>query len=85
MKHESILITGANGQLGSVLVTELQKKHGMNHVIASDVRIKEDYEGIFETLDVTNIKRLKYLIEAYQITQVYHLAAILSANGESSP
>jgi threonine 3-dehydrogenase len=85
MKHENILITGANGQLGSVLVTELQKKHGMNHVIASDIRIKEDYVGIFETLDVTNIKRLKYLIEAYQVTQIYHLAAILSANGESSP
>lgn len=85
MKHENILITGANGQLGSVLVAELQKKYGVHHVIASDISIKEDYVGIFETLDVTNIKRLKHLMHAYQITQVYHLAAILSANGESSP
>ena len=85
MSKENVLITGANGQLGSVLVKKLQDKHGINHVIASDIRTKIDFVGIFEILDVSDFERLKYLVEEHQISQIYHLAAILSANGELTP
>ena len=85
MSKENVLITGANGQLGSVLVKKLQDKHGINHVIASDIRTKIDFVGIFEILDVSDFERLKYLVEEHNITQIYHLAAILSANGELTP
>jgi len=85
MKKENLLITGANGQMGSVLVKELQKIYGEDHVITSDIRTNENFNGIFEILDVTDGNRLNDLVKKHQITQIYHLAAILSANGELNP
>ena len=52
MGQEKILITGANGQLGSVLVGRLQEKHGVHNVIATDLRSNKNFIGIFEFLDV---------------------------------
>ena len=85
MKKENLLITGANGQMGSVLVKELQKIYGEDHVITSDIRTNENFNGIFEILDVTDGNRLNDLVKKHQITQIYHLAAILSASGELNP
>ena len=85
MESERILITGASGQLGSVLVEKLQDKHGVDNVIASDLRLNESFVGIFEILDATDFERLTSLVLEYKITQIYHLAAILSANGEKQP
>ena len=85
MESEKILITGASGQLGSVLVEKLQDKHGVDNVIASDLRLNESFVGIFEILDATDFERLTKLVLDYKITQIYHLAAILSANGEKQP
>jgi threonine 3-dehydrogenase len=85
MIHERILITGASGQLGSVLVEKLQDKHGVDNVIATDLRLNENYVGIFEILDATDFDLLTVLVLEYKITQIYHLAAILSANGEKKP
>ena len=85
MKKEAILITGASGQLGTVLTEKLQEKFGINNVIASDLRIKEEFEGNSEVLDVTDFEALKNIVLKYKITQIYHLAAILSANGEKFP
>ncbi|WP_420602264.1 NAD-dependent epimerase/dehydratase family protein [Flagellimonas sp.] len=84
MSH-SILITGANGQLGTVLTQALQLKYGLENVIASDLHPSKSYEGIFEVLDVTNVERLEQVILQYEVKQIYHLAAILSANGEKNP
>ncbi|WP_298881265.1 NAD-dependent epimerase/dehydratase family protein [uncultured Polaribacter sp.] len=85
MKSEKILITGALGQLGTVLTNELQKKYGINSVVATDLRPNFDFNGVFETLDVTNFKAIKECVIKHNVTQIYHLAAILSANGEKDP
>lgn len=82
-----ILITGACGQLGSELTLKLREKHGVENVIASDVRIPEGdlANGPFEQLDVMNRDAMMAIVNKYGITQIYHLAAILSAKGESNP
>ena len=85
MVQDKILVTGASGQLGSVLTTALQDKYGVDNVIASDLRLNPFFYGCFEVLDVTDFEALSNLVKKYRITQVYHLAAILSANGEKNP
>lgn len=80
-----ILIIGASGQLGSVLTEKLQEKYGVNNVVASDLRINPSFNGCFEVLDATDFEALKEKVLQFKITQIYHLAAILSANGEKSP
>lgn len=86
MKRETkILVIGANGQLGSVLVKALQAKFGISNVIASDLRGKNDFEGVFELIDATDINRIKEVVQKYDVNQIYHLAAILSARGEENP
>lgn len=85
MSNEKILIIGANGQIGSVLTTELRKKHGAEAVVATDIYRKEDTTGLFEVVDVLQIEQIEAIVKQYQITQIYHLAAILSAKGELNP
>jgi nucleoside-diphosphate-sugar epimerase len=85
MKQEKILITGANGQLGSVLVKRLQEKHGVNNVVATDIVANEYFVGNFVILDVLDFEKLKSIVIQNEITQIYHLAAILSAIGEKHP
>ena len=85
MKVENILVIGAHGQIGSVLTQELKKKFGNDHVIASDLRVKEGFEGLFEILDATDKDLIEQIVVKYKITQIYHLAAILSAKGEENP
>ena len=82
-----ILITGACGQLGSELTLKLREKHGKENIIASDVRDPEGdlADGPFEKLDVMDRKAMLAIVNKYQITQIYHLAAILSAKGENNP
>lgn len=86
---ERILIIGAGGQIGVELTLALRKVHGRNNVIATDIReehplLKED-NGPFYHLDVMNFKDVAKMVSEHQITQVYLLAAILSATGESKP
>ncbi|CAG5070095.1 putative epimerase/dehydratase [Dyadobacter sp. CECT 9623] len=85
MKSENILVIGANGQIGSVLVEYLREIYGVGHVVASDIRQPEIETGIFEQLDATNAQALAGLVKKYKVTQIYHLAAILSAKGEQEP
>jgi len=80
-----ILIVGASGQLGSVLTEKLQEKFGIENVIASDLRMNQSFKGCFEVLDATDFDALKEIVLKFGITQIYHLAAILSANGEKQP
>ncbi|WP_209332662.1 NAD-dependent epimerase/dehydratase family protein [Lunatimonas salinarum] len=83
-----ILITGAGGQLGSELTDALVSKYGSDAVIASDIneQARSLFPGaIFETLDVTDHLAMKALLEKHQISQIYHLAAILSATAEKKP
>ncbi len=80
-----VLVIGANGQLGSVLVKELQHHYGLDNIIASDIRKGHHFKGIFEELDATDRAQLTEVVLRYGITQIYHLAAILSAKGEADP
>lgn len=83
--HNTILVTGANGQLGSVLVNSLQIKFGQQNVIASDITPVKNFKGVFERIDATDTERLQEVVLKYEVNQIYHLAAILSANGEKDP
>ncbi len=87
MKKQKILIIGASGQLGSELTQGLWDLYGMENVIATDVKDPEGIlaKGNFEILDVLKQKNLFEFIQKNNITQVYHLAALLSATGEKNP
>lgn len=85
MQQDTILVIGANGQIGSVLTRRLREIYGTDNVVASDIRKVEGAEGPFEALDIMNAKRLGEIALKYGVTQIYHLAAILSAKGESMP
>ncbi len=87
MKKTKILLIGAGGQLGSELTQGLWSLHGIDNVISSDIKDPQGIlkEGRFEKLDVMQKDRLFELIKTNGITQVYHLAALLSATGEQDP
>lgn len=85
---KNILIIGASGQIGSDLTIELRKLFGNDHVIASDIKnaTQEIMEGgPFIKLDVMDKKKVTEVIDKHQITEIYHLAAILSGNAEKNP
>lgn len=85
MRKDKILVIGANGQIGTVLTEALREKYGNDNVLATDIRTSETTQGPFETLDILDGDRLSEIVKKYSITQIYHLAAILSANGEKNP
>ena len=76
-----VLVTGALGQIGTELVEALRKKHGYEAVIATDIRKAEGCQ----ILDVMNKKEINDLMIRVQLTEVYHIAALLSATGEKNP
>ncbi|WP_170976923.1 NAD-dependent epimerase/dehydratase family protein [Massilia sp. HP4] len=83
---ERILIIGANGQIGSELVSALADKHGAQNVIASDIGDNNLYGAArYTRLDVLDKGNLARLVADEGITQVYQLAAMLSATGEKAP
>lgn len=87
MKKQKILVIGAGGQLGSELTQGLWGLYGKENVLATDIK---DPEGVlslgnFEILDVLKQKALFDFILKNNITQIYHLAAVLSATGEKNP
>ena len=86
MQSDTILVTGACGQIGSELVLALRKIH--SKVIASDLKdpigeLKDS--GPFERLDALHKAGIDEVIRKHKVTQIYHLAAILSATGEKNP
>jgi threonine 3-dehydrogenase len=85
MKSERILIIGANGQIGSVLVEYLRGIYGHSKVIACDLRVPATRDDFFVQMDATDVNALYQVARQYRITQIYHLAAILSAKGEQEP
>ncbi len=83
---EKILVIGANGQIGSELVEALAKQHGAQNVIATDIGEKNIYGAArYQVLNVLDKAALDRLVEEENITQVYQLAAMLSATGEAAP
>jgi len=81
-----ILIIGANGQIGTELAQALAERHGHANVITSDVAPQGRVPQLqHEMLDVTDAAALTATVKRHGVTQVYHLAAALSANGEKHP
>jgi nucleoside-diphosphate-sugar epimerase len=88
MIREKILVIGACGQIGVELTLALRKQYGGANVIASDLREENSLlqgTGPYVSLDVMNKEMLHVQIIRQNITQVYLLAAILSATGEKNP
>lgn len=87
MTHQRVLVVGAGGQLGSELTQGLWRLYGKQNVVATDVKPAEGIlaSGDFEMLDVLNIEQLQNLVSKNRFTQIYHLAAMLSATGEKNP
>lgn len=86
---EKILVIGSSGQIGGELVEGLRAIYGQESVIASDIKDldKEALKQLapYETLNVLNSKRLFEIVQQYEITQIYLLAALLSATAEKNP
>jgi threonine 3-dehydrogenase len=85
MSKHIILIVGSNGQLGTVLTQKLRLIYGVYNVIASDLYEKIGFEDNFIRLDATDFKAVEEVVVTKKVTQIYHLAAILSAKGEQNP
>ena len=84
---DKILVIGALGQLGTELSLALRERFGVENVIISDIREPSGAlaQGPFEILNAMDRDRLFEIAKTHGITQVYHLAAVLSAKGESDP
>ena len=88
MIKEKILVIGACGQIGVELTLELRKIYGGANVVASDLREENPLlkgTGPYVSLDVMNKEMLHVQVIRQNITQIYLLAAILSATGEKNP
>lgn len=84
---DTILIIGASGQIGTELVITLRKIYGDANVVATDIRPMANEElssGPFEVLDIMDQNSLFDIVRKYKVTQVYLLAALLSATAEKN-
>lgn len=79
-----ILVIGSLGQVGSELTEALRGEYGVDNVISSDIRKPANIDGPFEVLDVLDKEALLGIIRKYNITEVYNLAALLSATAEKN-
>ncbi len=88
MAKEKILVIGASGQIGVELTLTLRKIYGNSTVVASDLREENELlkgTGPYVSLDVMNREMLHVQVIRQNVTQIYLLAAILSATGEKNP
>lgn len=84
---DTILVIGSSGQIGTELVMKLREMYGNHHVVASDIRPSSEkvmQSGPFEELDIMNEARLHEIVKKHNVTQVYLLAALLSATAEKN-
>lgn len=87
MATEKILIIGAGGQVGTELTLELRKRYGNDNVISTDIK---EAEGIFleapyHKLNVMDKDAIQEIVKKYKVSQIYNLAALLSATAEKNP
>ncbi|HXD78868.1 MAG TPA: NAD-dependent epimerase/dehydratase family protein [Puia sp.] len=88
MTKEKVLVIGASGQIGVELTLALRRIYGNSNVVASDLREENELlkgTGPYVSLDVMNKEMLHVQVIRQNITQIYLLAAILSATGEKNP
>lgn len=85
---DTILIIGASGQIGTELTLKLREVKGSDIVIASDIREGSDElmgSGSFEIIDATNKESILQIINKYNVSEVYLMAAMLSVTAEKYP
>ncbi len=88
MESKKIMIIGAAGQIGSELTLKLREMYGRDNVIASDINEGGEElmnSGPFELADATNKELIEHLVEKHNISEVYLMAAMLSATAERIP
>jgi nucleoside-diphosphate-sugar epimerase len=85
MEKEKILVLGSGGQIGTELVDALRKLSGADNVIASDIKKATSESGPFEIIDVLDFNAIHKTVNKHNITQIYLLAALLSATAEQKP
>ena len=86
--NPKILIIGACGQIGTELTQKLRNLYGTENVIASDIRklnVDVVNSGPFEVINALDFNQIEHLVEVHQITDVYLMAALLSATAEKNP
>ena len=86
--NPKILIIGACGQIGTELTQKLRKLYGTENVIASDIRkLNNDVvnSGPFEVINALDFNQIEHLVEIHHITDIYLMAALLSATAEKNP
>jgi nucleoside-diphosphate-sugar epimerase len=86
--NPKILIIGACGQIGTELTHQLRGIYGTDNVIASDIRkLNNDVvnSGPFEVVNALDFNQIEHLVEMHQITDIYLMAALLSATAEKNP
>lgn len=82
---KKILITGANGQIGSELTTTLRDRYGADNVFAADKKPALAEPGRYACLDVRDRSALNHFVESHHIDTIFHLASLLSAVAEQKP
>jgi len=86
---KNILVTGSVGQIGTELTTALRERYGADKVIATDIRLPSNIDlrdkGPFEFLDCLDPNHITRVMQIYDVDVIYHMAAILSAIGETKP
>src|SRR5690606_35709922 len=88
MSSTNILVVGAAGQIGTELVVALREQFGTDRVVASDLNPEPTdalANGPYESINVLDKDRLLEVVKSYKITEIYQLAALLSATAEQNP
>lgn len=83
MTGKNILIIGAGGQIGTVLLAKLREEYGKEKVFATDLKANDALS--IQSLDVMDKEALQNVVKSQNIKVIFHLAAILSARGEQNP
>lgn len=85
MSTEKILIIGSQGQIGLELSEVLRNNYGHDNVVCADVKEVENPVGPYEKLDAMDRQGMYEVIKKHGVSQVYLLAALLSATAEQKP
>ena len=87
MRKKAILITGAAGEVGQALVKELAEQND-THILTMDIKplppelAMKVHHIVGDILDAALFERL---VSEFDITHIYHLAALLSTSAEYTP
>jgi len=79
-----VLVIGSEGQIGTELCLELEKRDDIV-LYRADIRLLTNSERRLYRIDATDQRSIKQLISELQIDEVYLMAALLSAKGEENP